>query len=179
MRSAAYTAVAILLLLVQENLFRLVGPLSDWVGGAWVHGVTPGLALPLIVFLGVHEPSMPKGALLAAIIGYAQDILAGAPIGLFAFVSVAIWWLARVAGVRLTTQTWLTRASLGLSFSLVEGALILVLLALFSNDNRRPVELASVVPLHSLSTALFSPALFRLAQRLRGGPATVRSSAEP
>ena len=42
-------------------------------------------------------------------LGYCStDLLAGAPIGLFTFVSVAVWWLARVAGVRLTAQTWLT-----------------------------------------------------------------------
>jgi rod shape-determining protein MreD len=178
MRSAAYIFVAILLLLLQSNLYRVIGPISELAGPRFTHGITPGLALPLVVFLGVHEPSMAKGALLAFAIGYAQDILAGAPIGLFTFVSVAIWWLSRIAGVRLTAQTWLTRASLGFVFAAVEGALLLVLLAVFGSDNRRPVELSSIVLPHALATGLCSPVLFHLAQRLRQGPVPVRSAQE-
>jgi len=178
MRGAAYVTVAILLLLVQANLYRIFGPLGDLVATRWLHGLTPDLALPLVVFVGVHEPSMAKGALFAFAIGYAHDILAGAPVGLFTFVSVAVWWLSRIAGVRLTAQTWLTRVSLGFVFSVIEGALLLVLLAVFGNDNRRPVELSSIVLPHAVATGLCSPLLFRLAQRLRQGPAQVRAPAE-
>lgn len=167
MRSTAYLGVAVLLILVQSNLFRVLGPIGAWIGPRFIHGATPSLVLPLIVFLGVHELSSTKGASLAFGIGYAQDLLSGAPVGLFTFISVAIWWLARVAGVRLTAQTVLPRMSLALAFSLVEGALVLILLAIFGGDNRRPVEIASVVIPRSLSTALCSPPVFRLAQRLR------------
>jgi len=175
MRSTAYFGVAVLLLLIQSNLFRVFGPLGTLVGARLVHGITPSLVLPLVVFLGVHEPSMPKGALLAFCIGYAEDLLSGAPVGLFTFISVAIWWLARVAGVRLTAQTALPRISLALAFSLVEGAMVLILLAVFGGDNRRPVEVASVVIPRSLATALFSPPVFRLAQRLRQSAAPARA----
>jgi rod shape-determining protein MreD len=157
------------LLLVQSNLFRLLGPISALLGTSWPHGFTPSLVLPLVVFLGVHELSMARGALLAFGIGYAQDILGGAPIGLFTFVSVSVWWLSRVTGVRLTAQTALPRMSLALAFSLVEGALVLILLAVFGEDNKRPVEVASVVVPRALATALCAPPLFGLAQRLRQG----------
>lgn len=178
MRGAAYIAVAVLLLLVQANLFRLLGPLGGLVGARWIHGISPGLALPLVVYLGVHETSMAKGALLSFAIGYAEDLLAGAPVGLFTFVLVAVWWLSRIAGVRLTAQTWLTRVSLGFVFAVVEGALLLVLLAVFGSDNRRPLELSSQVLPHALATGLCSPLLFRLAQRLRHGASQVRAPAE-
>jgi rod shape-determining protein MreD len=174
MRSTAYLGVAVLLILIQSNLFRLIGPLGALVGARWVHGITPSLVLPLIVFLGVHELSMARGALLAFGIGYAEDMLSGAPVGLFTFISVAIWWLARVAGVRLTAQTVLPRMSLALAFSLVEGAMVLILLAVFGGDNRRPVEVASIVLPRSLATALCSPPVFRLAQRLRQTAAAAR-----
>ncbi len=175
MRSTAYFGVAVLLLLIQSNLFRLFGPLGSLLGARWVHGVTPSLVLPLVIFLGVHEPSMPRGASLAFGIGYAEDLMSGAPVGLFTFISVAIWWLARVAGVRLTAQTALPRISLALAFSLVEGAMVLILLAVFGGDNRRPVEVASVVIPRSLAAALFSPPVFRLAQRLRQSAAPSRA----
>jgi rod shape-determining protein MreD len=169
MRSAAYLGVAVLLLLIQSNLFRLFGPLTMVLGPRLTHGATPSLLLPMVIFLGVYEPSMAKGAALSCAMGYAQDILATAPIGLFAFVHVAIWWLARVAGVRLTAQTWFTRASLGFAFALVQSAIVLIVLAVFGTDNRRPVSMASVMLANALTTALISPALFQLAQRLRQG----------
>jgi len=117
MRSAAYLGLAVFLLLVQSNLHRIIGPLGALVGPSFVHGITPSLVLPLVVFLGVHELSMARGALLAFAIGYAEDTLSGAPIGLFTFVSVALFWLARVAGLRLTAQTALPRMSLAFAFS--------------------------------------------------------------
>jgi rod shape-determining protein MreD len=166
-RSAAYLGVAVLLLLIQSNLFRLLGPLTSLLGDRLTHGATPSLLLPMVIFLGVYEPSMAKGAALSCAMGYAQDILATAPIGLFAFVHVAIWWLSRVAGVRLTAQTWFTRASLGFAFALVQSAIVLILLAVFGTDNRRPVSMASVVLANAITTSLLSPALFQLAQRLR------------
>jgi len=176
MRSAAYFGVAVLLLLVQSNLYRLTAPIAGLFHVNWPHGFMPSLVLPLVVFLGVHELSTARGALLAFAIGYAADILGGAPIGLFTFVSVTIWWLARVTGVRLTAQTALPRMSLALAFALVEGALVLILLAVFGDDNRRPVEVASVVVPRALATALCSPPVFRLAHRLRQGPTPGRVS---
>lgn len=174
MRSAAYLGLAVFLLLVQSNLYRVIGPLGALVGPSFVHGITPSLVLPLVVFLGVHELSMARGALLAFAIGYAEDTLSGAPIGLFTFVSVALFWLARVAGLRLTAQTALPRMALAFAFSLVEGAMVLILLAIFGDDTRRPIEVGSVVVPRALATALFSPPIFRLAQRLRQGPVPLR-----
>lgn len=178
MRNLGFFAVATLLILVQSNLFRVLGPLGALLGPHWVHGATPSLALPLVIFLGVHEPSMPRGAGLSFAIGYAQDLLGAAPIGLFTFVYVMIWWLSRVAGVRLTAQTVLTRVTLALVFALVQSAVILVLLAVFGSDNRRPLELTSVVLPHAIATALCAPLLFRMAARLRQGGSNARQQPE-
>jgi rod shape-determining protein MreD len=161
MRNVAFLAVAVLLILLQANLYRLIGFLG-------IHGATPSLVLPLIVYLGVHEASMARGSLLAFGVGYALDVLAGAPIGLFTFASVAIWWLSRAAGVRLTAQTMLTRIPLAFAFSVVESGIVLILLAVFGNDTRRPLEIASIVLPRAASTALCSPLIFKLAQRLQG-----------
>lgn len=159
MRNAVFLVVGILLILVQSNLHLALGVLP-------LVGTTPNLVLPLVVFLGVHEHSMTRGAALSFILGYVLDLLAGAPVGFFTFVLVACWWMARVAGVRLTAQTWLTRASLGFVFSVVEAAIALILLAVFGNDTRRPVEIAAIVLPHAVSTAIAAPFVFRLAQRL-------------
>lgn len=160
MRNAAFLAMALLLVLVQANVHRFVG----WVG---LQGWTPSTLLPFVIFLGVHEPSMARGAVLTFIMGHAMDLFASAPIGLFTFVYVASWWLARIAGVRLTTQTVPTQMALAFGFALVQSLIILVLLVVFGADPQRPVELASVVMPHSTATALFSPIVFWIAERIQ------------
>ncbi len=173
MRNAAFLAVGLVLILAQGNLYRVLGRLG-------IHGITPSLVLPLVIFLGVHEASMARGALLAFAFGYLTDLFAGAPVGLFTFVSVAIWGLSRMAGVRLTAQTVITQVALGGGFALVESAIVLTLLAIFGNDAHRPVEIASVVLPHAAATALFSPFGFRIAQRVHasGLQAAARAAQE-
>lgn len=171
MRNLAFIAIGVLLLLVQGNLYRALGALG------W-HGVTPDLVLPLVVFIGVHEASMARGALQAFCLGYALDICASAPVGLFAFVSVAIWWLARVVGVRLTAQTVVTQMALALGFAVAEAVIVLVLLVIFGADPQRPKELSTIVLPRALSTALLSPLVFRLAQRLHQSTSLVAASVE-
>jgi len=171
MRNAAFLATGILLILIQANLYRVLG---------WLHinGVTPSLVLPLIIFLGVHEASMARGALIAFALGYALDVMASAPMWLFTFVSVAVWWLSRVAGVRLTAQTFVTRMSLGFVFAIVEAAIVLIMLAVFGSDTRRPIEIAHIVLPRAVSTALFAPLVFHLAQKIHQSTQTVHGTAE-
>lgn len=169
-KNAAFVAIAVALLVVQGNLFRIFGLFE-------VQTVTPSLVLPLIVFLGVHESSMARGALLSFTFGYATDLFGSAPIGLFTFTSMTVWWLARVAGVRLSAQTLPTQVFLGFAFSLFEAAIILMLLAIFGVDPQRPVELVRTLVPHAGATALCSPLVFRLAHRLQqSGTSTVRTS---
>ncbi len=66
--------------------------------------------------------------------------------------------------------------SLAFVFAFVESAIVLILLAVFGNDSQRPVEIANVVVPHALTTAVTSPLMFRLAQRLRPGAAPVGAS---
>ena len=71
-----------------------------------------------------------------------------------------------------------TRRSLAIVFARVQSAGILVLLAVFGNDNRRPLEVATIVLPHAAATALCAPLLFRLAQRLRQGGVPARAQPE-
>jgi rod shape-determining protein MreD len=162
MRNAAVLAIGVALLLVQGNLFRLLGFLP-------LAGTTPNLILPLVLFLGVHESSMARGALLSFVLGYTTDLFGSAPIGLFTFTSVAVWWLSRVAAVRLSAQTLPTQMVLALVFAVVESVIILTLLTIFGQDPQRPVEIARTVLPHALSTALFAPFVFRIAHKLHQG----------
>lgn len=172
MRTLGLIGMGILLTLIQGNLYRLFGPLnrllSSLTGIGDING-TPSLVLPLVIYLGVHELSMPRGALIAFVLGYLVDVFSGAPLGLFAFVLVSVWWLSRIAGVRLTAQTKLTQMSLAFFFALIEAGIVLMLLAIFGADAHRPVELVGVAVPHAVATALFAPFIFAMAQRIHGG----------
>lgn len=151
--------------------------------GRWLQGVTPNLVLPLVVYLGIHEHSMIRGAALSYGIGWALDLLGPAPMFLFRFTAVALWWLARIASVRLSAQTFMTRVPLAFTFSLLESAILLTLLAIFGADNRRPLEIGAVVLPRAIGTALCAPFIFALAHRLQlegrpspGSPSSVTGS---
>jgi rod shape-determining protein MreD len=159
MRNAVFLAVGLVLLLLQGNLSRIIAPFG-------LHGWTPSLVLPLIVFLGVHEPSTARGALLAFALGHALDLVAAAPVWLFTFTYVALWWLARVAGVRLAAQTIPTQMALAFGFSLIQSLIVLIILVIFGADPQRPVEISSIVFPHATATCMIAPAVFRIAERL-------------
>jgi rod shape-determining protein MreD len=171
MRNAALLAIGMALLLVQGNLFRFLGAIQ-------IQGVTPNLVLPLIIFLGVHEGSMARGALLSFALGYATDLFASAPIGLLTFTTMATWWLSRVAAVRLSAQTIPTQMFLALMFALFESAIVLTLLTIFGVDPQRPVEISSVVLPHAIVTSLCSPPIFKLVQRVQHGAGSTARRAE-
>ena len=159
MRNTALLAIGLALLLVQENLFRVLRFVPT-------HGFVPSLVFPLIVFMGVHEYSIARGAALAFLLGYLLDVFAAAPVGLFTFITVATFVVSRGAGVRLAAQTFLTKLALAFGFGLVEGVLIVVLTAIFGNDPARPRSLAYLVAPHAIATAIFAPLVFRLAERV-------------
>ena len=159
MRNTAFLTLGIGLLVLQANLFRLLGLLP--IGGA-----SPSLLLPLIVFMGVHEYSMARGAALAFFLGYLLDVFAAAPVGLFTFITVATFVVSRAAGVRLAAQTFVTKIALAFVFALVEGVLVVVLTAIFAGDAARTRALAGQVAPHAIATAVFAPFVFAAAERV-------------
>jgi rod shape-determining protein MreD len=158
-RNFAFLAVGLGLLLLQSNLFRLTG-------GLHAPGLVPSLVLPLILFMGVHEYPLPRGGAVAFVLGYATDLLGIAPVGLYTFTYVALFLLARVAGVRLAAQTTVMQVVLAVAFALVESFMILVLLAIFGRDPYVPRALYPLAWPHVLATGAVAPLVFRLAQKL-------------
>jgi rod shape-determining protein MreD len=177
MRNSAFLAFGLGLIIVQSNLFRLVGYLTELTRSlapsVSIAGITPSLLLPLIVFMGVHEYALWRGALLSFFLGYLLDVFASAPIGLYTFTSVAVFVVSRVAGVRLAAQTVLTKIALAFCFSLLEGVIIVILTAIFGGDAARPRALSTLVLPHAISTALCAPLVFSLAQRVHAATITV------
>jgi rod shape-determining protein MreD len=165
-RNTLFLGFGLLLLVIQGNLHRLLGhvPLA---------GIMPNLVLPLIVFMGVHEYSVVRGASLACVLGYALDMFSGAPVGLFTFISVSVFVLSRAAGVRLAAQTVLTQFALAFGFTLFESVTVLMLVTIFGRDPYGPRALLGHVLPHAFATAAVSPLVFRLAERLHQATITV------
>jgi rod shape-determining protein MreD len=136
------------------------------VGHAHVARPIPALALPLILFMGVHEYSLPRGAAVAFALGYATDVLGIAPVGLYTFTYVATFVLARAAGVRLAAQTAWMQVLLVAAFTVLKSTMILILLAIFGRDAWVPKALFSLTLPHVVATAATAPLLFRVAQAL-------------
>lgn len=183
MRNTAFFGAGIVLLLLQSNLFRLVAVLLRLVGWAvradhdlQVPGLVPSLVLPLILFMGVHEYSLVRGACVAFALGYLTDLVGVAPIGLYTSTYVAVYILARAAGVRLAAQTTLTKLGLALAFTLVHSVMILVLLAIFGRDAWVPRALYPMTLPHVLATGAVAPLVFHIAQRIH--TATMSGSAK-
>jgi len=164
-RNTAFLIAGVLLLLVQANLFRLL----DYVH---IPGLVPSLVLPLILFMGVHEYSVARGASVSFVLGYATDLIGIAPIGLYTFTYVAIFILGRAAGVRLAAQTMMMQVGLALGFALVHSVMILILLAIFGGDAYVPRALYRLVLPHVLATGAVAPLVFRLAERLHSATVT-------
>src|SRR5262249_55738013 len=169
----------VVLLLIQSNLFRLVGLLLHVIGfivrakqDIVVPGLVPSLVLPLILFMGVHEYSLVRGAGVAFALGYLTDLVGIAPIGLYTSTYVAIYVLARAAGVRLAAQTMLMQVGLALAFTLVHSVMLLVLLAIFGRDAYVPRALYPMTLPHVLLTGLVAPLVFRLAGRIHAATMT-------
>ncbi|MDB4943417.1 MAG: hypothetical protein JWP97_2951 [Labilithrix sp.] len=173
MRNTAFFVAGVILLVVQSNLFRLLGLVLRVIGfivradhDLSAPGLVPSLVLPLILFMGVHEYSLVRGASVAFALGYLSDLVGVAPIGLYTSTYVALYVLARAAGVRLAAQTMLMQVGLALAFTLVHSVMLLVLLAIFGRDAWVPRTLYPLTLPHVIATGAVAPLVFRLAQRI-------------
>jgi rod shape-determining protein MreD len=126
----------------------------------------PALVLPIILFMGVHEYSLARGAAVSFVLGYATDVQGIAPVGLYTFTYVATFVLARAAGVRLAAQTiWMQVVLVG-AFTVLQSTMVLVLLAIFGRDAWVPRSLYPLAIPHAIATASVAPIIFRVAQAI-------------
>ena len=138
----------------------------------------PALVLPLILFMGVHEYPLARGAAVAFVLGYATDAIGIAPIGLYTFTYVASFLLARGAGVRLAAQTAALQVLLIGAFAVLQSIMILVLLAIFGRDPWVPRSLYPLALPHAIATAAVAPLVFGLCQVIHSATAGAQR-AEP
>jgi hypothetical protein len=87
MKPVVTFAFALVLVAVQAALLRFLG------GGAF----TVSLALPCIVYLGLHGGNV-DGAIGSAGVGYVLDVMAGGPKGLMTFLAMGLFLGTRLVG---------------------------------------------------------------------------------
>ncbi len=126
----------------------------------------PALVLPVILFMGVHEYSLARGAAVSFLLGATTDVVGIAPVGLYTFTYVATFVLARAAGVRLAAQTTWMQVILAGAFTLLQSTMVLVLLAIFGRDAWVPRSLYPLALPHAIATASVAPIVFRLSEAI-------------
>lgn len=160
-RDLALLALGYVLLVLQTTVLAPV----------FVPPFTPNLLLPLVVFLGVvQDLPIARGALMAFLLGYLTDLFAGSSMSVQTFLFVALFLLARGAGLRLFLRNPGFQFMLTFVLALLLAAATLSLRAIFG----KPPAFASggalgaarglVVP--AATTALVAPLVFPAIQRL-------------
>ncbi len=148
-------------------LLALQGMLHHILISQWLY---PSLVLPVVLYMSVGEFSLARGASLAFVLGYLADAFLGLPMGLNTFCLVAIFLLARVLGLKLFLHGWVFQILLTFVASMVVGAMMLFLHALFEPAQSRPAlaPAIAVVAAQGAMTALLSPLVFALVRKLPG-----------
>lgn len=141
------------LLLVLQSTFALIVPFDLLV---------PNLALPVVLYMGLRDYPAWKGALLSFVLGYMMDVFAGSPMGLHTLVAVAIFLVSRVAALRLFLQGWVFEVVLTFVLSLIAGAMILTIRAIFDKDLSGLLIDLKIVTSRAVATALVAPLVFRV-----------------
>lgn len=159
MRYTLFLLLGLLLVVLQGETWIVLGPLA-------ARGFRPSLLVPLLVFVAVSETNLALAASVGFLLGYVLDVISGAPVGLYAFTSVATVALARLAGLRIVTQSGWARALLAGAFAGLGTLMVIVLLAIFGKGAYVPRAMFRLILPHAAATAVFAPLVFRAAARV-------------
>jgi hypothetical protein len=125
-------------------------------GGA----VSLALALPVVVYLGLHAGNV-DGAVGAAAVGYVVDLMSGGPKGLMTFLAVALFLASRLAGAALSVQGKTGFAVLSGAGTFLYGLAALLLTRAVSPAESAPgFGLLGRMLVEALLTGALSPLVF-------------------
>lgn len=125
--------------------------------------LVPELGLLVALYAGLTSQQGVSGACLVALmLGYVTDLLAGAPKGLHAMVFVLACLLAKGASLRLMFQSSFIAAVFAFFASFATAVLIVATRAQVDHSSFGPLAIA---PLQSLVTGIFAPIVFGILSR--------------
>ena len=163
MRDALLLALGFLFLVVQTT----VGNVLDF--GL----LMPNMLVPFVVYLGMApDVQLGRGALLAFALGFLQDSFCGNAMGLWTFIGVATYLVARGAGWRVIMRGRVSQVLATGAATVVAGGTVLALRLIFRQGqsalpgagNWDYQALCVVVP--GLTTGALAPWMFQLLRRV-------------
>jgi len=157
MTVALMTIIAGIILLEIQSLIFLVLPF---------HELRPEFIIPIVLFLGLHESSTTRGAILSFILGYLWDMFAGSPMGLYTFISVGVFVISRVVGIRIFHRGAIFHVLLTFGVTLVSSGVIVLLRFIFAQHVEEAGTLFAIVLPRAVITAAVAPFLFRMMNRI-------------
>lgn len=146
--------VAIFVLLLQTTLLHLL-PISP---------VVPDLTLVLCVYLGLYHPTV-GAALGAFLLGYSIDIVSSRIIGLNAFAMSLVFLTVYLSSRAIWLQNPLVSSFVVLLASLVKGAALVLVSALFVSVEGFWIGAGWYIIKEALLAALLAPVVFALLRR--------------
>jgi rod shape-determining protein MreD len=161
-RAVALPVLAFGLLVLESILWRY----TPW------DPLTADLTLPILLWMGLSDVPVVRGAPSAFAIGYLVDLFSAGPQGLHAFVAVVVYLSSRTASLRLFSAGVLFQMLLTFLASLFTSGAILFLRFIFEQSLENLGSVALSIAVRGAATALVSPMIFRLARRV--GPVGAR-----
>ncbi len=153
----------------------LLTAIGLWVVGAvapWVpRGMLPDPALLAAVALGLHMPGL-RGIVAAWGVGWQQDLLSGAPLGLFALLQLLAWAATRLGERQLALARAVALVPFTAALTVAQALLVMGIADGPRFDDPRTLP---VLILHALVNALVVP----FASRVFGASVGRGDSPEP
>jgi rod shape-determining protein MreD len=140
-----------------------------------------GLLLVVAIALSVRGPAI--GVLLAALLGFAADLLSGTLLGQHALLRLAAYGAARFGSRRLNLRGVLPQAVFAAMLSIAHAGALLSLVAFFLPGDVPPLVSVHALAAHALVNALVAPlvtaVVASLSARLEGDDAVRSLRLEP
>jgi rod shape-determining protein MreD len=152
--SMLFFVVGVLLVLLQSTIFHLL-PLGP---------IVPDLILVLCVYWGLYHPSV--GAVLGSFaLGYSVDVVSSPILGLNAFAMSLVALAVYLSSRSIWLHHPMVSAIVVLLASLVKGAALLLVWALFLSVEGFWIGAAKYILMEALIAAVLAPLVFALLHR--------------
>jgi rod shape-determining protein MreD len=126
----------------------------------------PSLCFPIVLYMSLHDHNTSRGVLLSFVIGYLMDAFAGSPIGLYTFVTVAIFLFSRIATLKLFLHGWIFEITLTFLLGLLSSFFVLIIRAVFDEDFSSLLIHIKIVVFRAGAGAVVAPFVFKIMNRI-------------
>jgi rod shape-determining protein MreD len=115
----------------------------------------PNVILPIVIYLGMApDVSLARGAMLSFALGWLLDSACGNAMGLYTFIHVATFLVARGAGFRLIMRGRISQVMITSLAAIVGAVTLIALRSIF-----RPPQQFEAISIRHLFAAVLAPAL--------------------